>query len=221
MLDRFVSEDSLLLSAVEGDPDAATARLGPAAIGNDPNFPLHFKLQGPQDVRRVEPFEQLSSDGVPMTYSWVYTWYPGDLQVGHTQQQVAQWVDSVLNESEGWGRAGVNFRRVENRAEARVIFRYVRPEHAANRMGGMTPRAGPEGQDLIEIATNRFGGEFFAVIHHEVAHAAFSAVDMYRGAGHEPYMGIMSGESPTRKPTENDIRCVREWLMGRGVFGHD
>ena len=221
MLDRFVSEDSLRLSTVENDPDVAEASLGLATIANDPNFPLHFKLQGPQDVRRVQPFEQTSSDGVLMTYSWVYTWYPGDLQVGHSQQQVAQWVDSVLNESEGWGRAGVSFRRVENRAEARVIFRYVRPEDAANRMGGMTPRSGPEGQDVIEIASNRFGNGFFAVIHHEVAHAAFSAVDMYKGAGHEPYMGIMSGESPTRKPTDNDIKCVREWLVGRGVFGHD
>ena len=181
MLDRFVEEDSLRLSMVENAPDVAEARLGLAAIRNDPNFPLHFKLQGPQDVRRVQPFEETSADGVPMTYSWVYTWYPGDLQAVHTQQQVAEWVDSILNESEGWGRAGVRFRRVENRTEARVIFRYVRPENAANRMGGMMPRGGPEGQDLIEIASNRFGNGFFAVIHHEVAHAAFSAVDMYKG----------------------------------------
>jgi hypothetical protein len=221
MLDSFVEEDSLRSSTVENLLGATGARLGLAATRNDPNFPLHFKLQGPQDVRRVQRFEETSSDGVPMTYSWVYTWYPGDLQAAHTQRQVAEWVDSILNESEGWGRAGVRFVQVQNRAEARVIFRYVRPQDAANGMGGMRPGAGPEGQDLIEIASNRFGNGFFAVIHHEVAHAAFSAVDMYKGAGHEPYMGIMSGESPTRKPTDNDIKCVREWLAGRGVFDHD
>ena len=106
MLDRFVEEDSLRLSTVENAPDVAEARLGLAAIRNDPNFPLHFKLQGPQDVRRVQPFEETSSDGMPMTYSWVYTWYPGDLQAVHTQQQVAEWVDSILNESEGVGPGG-------------------------------------------------------------------------------------------------------------------
>jgi hypothetical protein len=221
MLDRFVEEDSLRSSMVEDVPDASADRLRLTATRNDPDFPLHFKLQGPLDVRRVQPFELPSSDGAPMTYTWVYTWYPGVLQAVHTQQEVAEWVESILNESEGWGRAGVRFVRVENRAEARVIFRYVSPENAPNRMGGMTPGAGPEGQDVIEIASNRFGNGFFAVIHHEVAHAAFSAVDMYKGAGHEPYMGIMSGESPTRKPTENDIKCVREWLTGRGVFTHD
>ena len=79
MLDRFVEEDSLRSSMVEDVPDAAADGLRLTATRNDPDFPLHFKLQGPQDVRRVQPFEETSSDGVPMTYSWVYTWYPGDL----------------------------------------------------------------------------------------------------------------------------------------------
>jgi hypothetical protein len=134
----------------------------------------------------IQPFELPSSDGVPTAYTWVYTWYPGVLQAVHTQQQVAEWVESILNESEGWGRAGVRFVEVENRAEARVIFRYVSPENAPNRMGGMTPGAGPEGQDVIEIASNRFGNGFFAVIHHEVAHAAFSAVTCTRGPAMSP-----------------------------------
>lgn len=185
-------------------------------------FQMRFGMQGPglqaTGLRKIEPERRTSSDGVTVRVAWEYPWAAGLIQhEDHTIEEVADWVDFVLNNSLGWTRAGIWFPRVVP-VEARAVFRYVRkdgtrcPEPssvACTSFGAL-----PGGRHLVEIETNRFGTGFHKVVCHELAHAAFRA----RHNAGTPYSGIMGNSVSGIWPTETDVSSVINWTRGQAIL---
>ena len=70
-----------------------------AAAAADPNFPMHFNIGGPGKVRKIPRAVRTTSDGFDV--EWEYSWAPGLQQAGHSIEEIAEFVGSVLNHSRG------------------------------------------------------------------------------------------------------------------------
>lgn len=208
-------EDVLDAGHTSFDSDEESLR---AASGG---FRIRFGMQGPglpgKGLRKVAPVKRTTSDGVPVTVEWEYPWAAGLIQhEDHSVEDVAEWVGWVLNNSQGWTRAGIWFPRVAPE-EARAVFRYVRkngtrcaePSSVACTSFGVLPG----GRHLVEIETNRFGTGFHKVVCHELAHAAFRA----RHNVGTPYSGIMGNSVGGIWPTQTDVSSVVSWTRGEAI----
>jgi hypothetical protein len=197
------------------DQESATATSAPAeaAAAGAPNFPMRFNIRGPGKLRKIPRTVRRTSDGFDVEVEWEYPWAPGLRQAGHSIEEVAEFVERVLNDSKGWVRAGIWFPRVPLE-QAQGVVRYVPP--GQTRCNQRTPGAVgcasrgflPGGRDLVELTAPRFGHHKGLL--HELAHA-FAGAKHNRGT---PYSGIMGNSPPGIWPTDNDVRSVRAWLGG-------
>ena len=115
--------DEELVLAGESAVNEAAAGEATRALG----APLTFNRQGPQG--RLTRIDQRvpTADGQIMKARWVVPWTAGLDNHRHSRSQVRDWVRTVLTSSQGWLRAGVWYRYVEDPGQARIIFRYMEP----------------------------------------------------------------------------------------------
>lgn len=182
---------------------------------------MHFNFQGPRFVNKVEWRTQQSSDDKIVHIRYEATWTAHSQQTGHTREEVISWVGHVLNHSLGWARANVNFRLVQMVENALVVVQFAPKSEIKGGIAQTGPVTGPPQKRLIKAATDRFGPPFFALWWHEIAHAVFTAQDMYLldgpGQPHFGYHGIMGNNDHPGSISDNYLMSVRQWLRGKGV----
>jgi hypothetical protein len=177
-----------------------------------PIAPLTFNRQGPQGrLTRIDQ-DVKTSDGPLMRARWVVPWTAGLDNDRHSRSQVRDWVRTVLTSSQGWLRAGIWYRYVDDPGQARIIFRYLLPGKIKGGMGMY--QAHDPGMDFVTIASNRFGRGFSPVVLHEGGHY-LRCNDKYKGVRcHNPNYHGLYGQG-TGVLTPNDVACTLDWLASK------
>ena len=140
--------------------------------------------------------------------SFVGYWDVAPDNFGHTEAEVVAWVNSALNDPQGWGRAGITFERSAT-ATPRVLFRVVETISGDPGIIGFTFNDTFNG-DTMDVWLE--AGPYFGtadLVTHEAAHAYFFAE--HASPGSDSIMEPQD-EAGNEWPSEDDIQSVIDWL---------
>lgn len=137
-------------------------------------------------------------------------WFAPPAQAGHTQAEVEAYVSSALNDSRGWGQAGITFRHREPSVSAdSVSFQMVDTFPAGDAVPGQVgltyPRNGSQ-PPYVLLAAGTFGDE--QNLNHEAGHAFLTAA--HSATTDSIMYPVENYAAPW--PTVGDIAAVETWL---------
>lgn len=198
-----------------------TRHTTPAPVPASGPLPHHWE-QGPQDVKRVRPFNERGR-----RFAHKFYWYLERVE-GTSRRQALTAIYEVLHHQRSWERSGVKWVRTYLPWRANVRLRVIPRDTTVCGPGAGGCYSWGTGTPLAEVGVEYLGTAAFAeILNMELAgHGTFRMLDMYNEVHQRiPYEGVMGTWGDAAKtayyPSDSEIESAKAWLQGRAAIVHE